>query len=1034
MTNARNARLEQYRNASRRADKLAASGKCEEALEVLRENLTAASAHGDEDYQTLFEAEILNYSEPDYPRQIALLQRGISWLEQEGLPPDAFLFRTMGAYHSLKGDEDAAIVWYDKALEIDPKDYDAMRNTGVSLTKKGDLDTAIEWYDKGLEINPKNYDAMRERGAALSNKGDFDAAIEWFDKALEINPNDSIAMRNRGVALSKKGDEDGAIEWFDNALEIDPKDYDAMRERGVAIGNRGDLDGSIEWFDKALEINPKDSIAMRERGAAIGKRGDSDASIEWCDKALKINPKDYRAMRNRGVSLSQKGDLDAAIEWFDKALKINPKDYNAMRSRGVALSKKGDEDGAIEWYDKALKINPKDSDAMRQRGVSLSNKGDEDAAIEWYDKALEINPKDSIAMGNRAVSLSNMGDEDAAIEWFDRALKINPKDYDVMRERGVAIGKTGDLDASIEWFDKALEINPKDYDAMRNRGVSLSKKGDEDAAMEWFDKALEINPKDYNAMRQRAVSLSNKGEEDAAIEWFDKALKANPEDAMAYRNWAVSELKRKHLDAAMEKIAKAATLAPEERRSDFNAFCKIAGRDADEEWQTLFPEDEPAAETPEDVLGELSAFIGFLRGAFGDKADEYREKKAEGEQARQKFLEPSSCLADGRSLLLVLRKWNSYTPAIPTGNEDERNPGGGYFLWHNGHGTVVDPGYNFIENFSQAGCRLCDIDNVILTHAHNDHTNDFEALRTLLHEFNEKRKKDEKGPSKKVRFFVNNGSFRKFAGLLDLKEGGFSEHLYTLNPGGEFELLGGGRFRVLPAYHDEVFARDQAVGLLFTLDIENQPRRILLTSDTGLFPLKQDLPDLVPDTKDAKSEVWHHYLAADGEAIDVMIVHIGSIRDRELQQDAARDPATACYPNHLGIIGTSRVIAMCRPRLAVISEFGEEMKQFRVDLIRGLQEKVFDLLFSDHDTVPRIVPGDLPFIYDLGANTFLDCVSRDWVDMEKMAFGEGDGDDSDTVYYFSVDRKTDFTEDPRRYTRLFQQHRESRDGLYFAEQ
>ena len=73
---------------------------------------------------------------------------------------------------------------------------------------------------------------------------------------------------------------------------------------------------------------------------------------------------------------------------------------------------------------------------------------------------------------------------------------------------------------------------------------------------------------------------------------------------------------------------------------------------------------------------------------------------------------------------MVLRKWNSYTPALPSGG-DEQSRGGGYFIWHNGHGTVIDPGYNFIQNLDEACCRLCDINNIVLTHAHNDHTIDF---------------------------------------------------------------------------------------------------------------------------------------------------------------------------------------------------------------------------------------------------------------------------------------------------------------------
>jgi glyoxylase-like metal-dependent hydrolase (beta-lactamase superfamily II) len=52
----------------------------------------------------------------------------------------------------------------------------------------------------------------------------------------------------------------------------------------------------------------------------------------------------------------------------------------------------------------------------------------------------------------------------------------------------------------------------------------------------------------------------------------------------------------------------------------------------------------------------------------------------------------------------------------------KKSIGGGYYLRHDGYGIVIDPGYNFLQNFYEAGGRIFDIDAIVLTHAHNDHT------------------------------------------------------------------------------------------------------------------------------------------------------------------------------------------------------------------------------------------------------------------------------------------------------------------------
>lgn len=508
-------------------------------------------------------------------------------------------------------------------------------------------------------------------------------------------------------------------------------------------------------------------------------------------------------------------------------------------------------------------------------------------------------------------------------------------------------------------------------------------------------------------MREKGVSLFNKGDM-AAIDWIGKAAQQSPD------RW----------------------------RQDFLAVCKMTGRDANEAWRQLVGEAPAIPSPPQDPFGELRLMINTIRERLKEQATKYLVMKEREEARLAEFLEPRSRLANDRSLLMVLRKWNSYTPALPASPDDERSRGGGYFIWHNGHGTVIDPGFNFIENFHQAGGRMCDIHNIILTHAHPDHTAEFETLRTLLfeyndniHELNKKRAEQTPAespfPSKRVRFFLNNGAFRKFAGMLDLREYELTDRVITLNRDSEFELLGGGRLRVLPAYHDELLSRDQAVGLLLTLGTKDEPRRILLTSDTGLFPLRPDTHKPTADASQPDSEIGKQYLkVVEAGKVDVMLVHIGSIKPDEFDTQKEQI-ADACYANHLGIIGTARVIAMCQPKLAVVSEFGEEMRDFRFALIKDLRDSVLTWYFQDKGgQSPQVVPGDLAFVYSIMDRTVLDCATRDWSPANEIDFWEDEAKDEKGIYYAKTIPPND--EKKRDCVNLFRSHRNAHDDMYFA--
>lgn len=89
--------------------------------------------------------------------------------------------------------------------------------------------------------------------------------------------------------------------------------------------------------------------------------------------------------------------------------------------------------------------------------------------------------------------------------------------------------------------------------------------------------------------------------------------------------------------------------------------------------------------------------------------------------------------------LYVLRRWNSFTPVLPT---SDSGPGGGYFFcWSpdgkKRKGIVIDPGFDFLKNFQKVGLQFHAIDAIILTHSHIDHVRDFESILTGVFERND---------------------------------------------------------------------------------------------------------------------------------------------------------------------------------------------------------------------------------------------------------------------------------------------------------
>ncbi|MGC1120229.1 MAG: tetratricopeptide repeat protein, partial [Candidatus Methanofastidiosia archaeon] len=518
---------------------------------------------------------------------------------------------------------------------------------------------------------------------------------------------------------------------------------------------------------------------------------------------------------------------------------------------------------------RALEINPKNEDAWNNKGDSLYEMEKYEEALECYSRALEINPKNEDAWNNKGNSLYKMEKYQEALECHKRALEINPKNEDAWIYKGNSLDELEENEEALECYDKALGLNPTNIETWINKGNILYKMGRHEEALESYDRALEINPKDENALSNKSLSLDEMGKYQEALECYNRAIEINPGNLIFRINRNLVQKRLEILEKREENV--------EEESSEID-------------WRR-------------EVLNEL-----------GDDVEKILESKELTQRRLDSFLQPGES-PDNGNFFLVLRRWNSYTPALHTFAES--NPGGGYFLHWKGKGIVIDPGFDFLDNFFENGLHIADIDAVIITHAHVDHCSDFESILTLIYEYNDKNKDKGKGGKKEIDVFMNLGAMRKFLCWVPTEPGekSFINRVHSLEYGNSYDLKDYGlTLKVTRAVHDEVLSKSCSVGLIFELYDEEEhtrdsPLRIGYTSDTGHF-----------------ESVEEQY-----RGVEMIIAHLGSIEKADFDPEEKDEPR-----NHLMLRGVMSVIDKSGARLALISEFGEELGESRIKIVDAL--------------------------------------------------------------------------------------------------
>jgi tetratricopeptide (TPR) repeat protein len=108
-------------------------------------------------------------------------------------PTNSNLYAVRGSLYDTQKKNELAVADYRKALELDPKNFDAQYNLGVYNYNK-----AADFYTRASKMDLKSYNVSGRKLEAEGKKS-FEAAVPYFEHALEMQPND----RNTLTSLKK---------------------------------------------------------------------------------------------------------------------------------------------------------------------------------------------------------------------------------------------------------------------------------------------------------------------------------------------------------------------------------------------------------------------------------------------------------------------------------------------------------------------------------------------------------------------------------------------------------------------------------------------------------------------------------------------------------------------------------------------------------------------------------------------------------------------------------------------------------------
>lgn len=216
----------------------------------------------------------------DYQQAIRTLNNTKDYKDFLDNSAKAKLYFNLGYCNQMLKNNDIAIEYYGKSVNVFPDVANVYNNRGNVYTEIGEYKQAIKDYDKAIELNPEFTEAYSNRGNAYINIGEYKRAIQDYDKAIELDPEYAGAYSNRGNAYRIIGNYERSIPDLTKAIELEPKYAGAYFNKALTCDKAKKNKEAIKSYKKFLDLtskNDKKQIAhAKERIKELQKEMDKN--------------------------------------------------------------------------------------------------------------------------------------------------------------------------------------------------------------------------------------------------------------------------------------------------------------------------------------------------------------------------------------------------------------------------------------------------------------------------------------------------------------------------------------------------------------------------------------------------------------------------------------------------------------------------------------------------------------------------------------------------------------------------------------
>jgi Flp pilus assembly protein TadD len=279
--------------------------------------------------------------------------------------------------------------------------------------QKNDFAAAEPLLKKAIDKDPKNYQAWFDLGFVLNRLGRTEESIHAYRQSVAAKPDVFESNLNLGLMLVRANNPDG-VQFLRAATALKPTAHveEGQARAWIALAHsleNAKPEDALQAYRKASELTPKDPEPHLSAGLLYERRNEfSDAEAEY-KQVLTLEPRSAHPHTNdphtndpatteAAIGLTniymKSNRLDAAEPLLRKLAAERADDSGIHLQLGRVLEAEGKKDEAIAEFQTVAKLAPADSNAQRELADLYSSAGKNDLAETAYRALVAAQPKD----------------------------------------------------------------------------------------------------------------------------------------------------------------------------------------------------------------------------------------------------------------------------------------------------------------------------------------------------------------------------------------------------------------------------------------------------------------------------------------------------------------------------------------------------------------------------------------------------------------------------------------------------------------